>query len=235
VGAGGTLAAMTTPQRRLMVAALFVAPLLLTASELLRLGVDGAYAENEADPVADAASHLAAVAGNLTAWHAAGFLTLGFVVVWGVALIGMAALLGERKPALGAGGVLVAVLATVGSALHLGFYYLPLGEFASSADAELAARAAALDGHDPLAAVALILFLAGALAPVFLAVGLWRASVLPWWGMVAVLAWFGSALFGGEQQPAALLNLLLLVPAAALARRALDRPTHPAPAAPVPA
>ena len=233
--AGGTLAAMTIPQRRLMSAALFVAPVLLTSSELLRLGVDGAYAENEADPVADAASHLAAVAGNLIAWRTAGFLTLGFVVVWGLALIGMAALLGERKPALGAAGVLVAVLATVGAALHLGFYYMPLGEFATSGDTALAARAAALDGHDPLATVALMLFLAGALAPVFFAVGLWRASVLPWWGMLAVLAWFSTALSGAEQQPAALLNLLLLVPAVALARRALDRPTHAAPAASVPA
>jgi hypothetical protein len=224
---------MTSPQRRLLVAALFLSPVLLTASELLRLRVDGAYSENEADPVADAASHLAAVGGNLTAWHAAGFLTLGFVVVWGVALIGMAVLLGERKPKLGAVGVLVAVLATVGSALHLAFYYLPLGELATAPDAQLAARAAALDGHDPLAAVALLLFLAGALAPVFLASGLWRASVLPWWGMAAVLAWFGTALVGAEEQPAALLNLLLLIPAAALGRRAWYNSTHAAPVSPI--
>ena len=63
---------MTSAQRRLLVAALFISPMLLTASELLRLRVDGAYSENETDPVADAASHLAAVADNLTAWHAAG-------------------------------------------------------------------------------------------------------------------------------------------------------------------
>jgi hypothetical protein len=232
---GGTLAAMTSPQRRLLVAALFLGPVLLTASELLRLRVDGAYSENEADPVADAASHLAAVGGNLTAWHAAGFLTLGFVVVWGVALIGMAALLGERKPRLGAVGVVAGVLAIVGSALHVAFYYLPLGDLATAPDAALAARAAALGGHDPLASVALLLFLAGALAPVFLAVGLWRASVLPWWAMAAVLAWFGTALVGAEQQPAALLNLLLLVPAAALSRRVAKDRKHLAPAAPVPA
>jgi len=193
---------MSSAQRRLLVAALFLSPVLLTASELLRLRVDGAYSENEADPVADAASHLGAVGGNLTAWHAAGFLTLGFVVVWGVALIGMAGLLGERRPRLGAVGVVVAVLATVGSALHVAFYYLPLGELATTPDAELAARAAALDGHDPLATVALLLFLAGALAPVFLAIGLWRASVLPWWGMAAVLAWFGPATATAPMGPA---------------------------------
>jgi hypothetical protein len=226
---------MTSAQRRLLVAALFLSPVLLTASELLRLRVDGAYSENEADPVADAASHLAAVSGNLTAWHAAGFLTLGYVVVWGLALIGMAALLAERKPRLGAVGGLVAVLAIVGSALHLGFYYLPLGEFATAPDPELAARAAALDGHDPLATAALLLFLAGALAPVFLTIGLWRAAILPWWAMVAVLAWFGTALFGAEQQSAAVLNLLLVVPAAALTRRVAQDPTHPAPAKPAPA
>ena len=226
---------MTSPQRRLLVAALFLSPLLLTASELLRLRVDGAYVENQADPVADAASHLAAVAGNIAAWRWAGFLTLGFVTVWGVALIGMAVLLGERKPRLGPVGVVVAVLATVGSALHLAFYYLPLGQLATAGDPELAARAAALDGHDPLAAVALLLFLASALAPVVLAVGLWRASILPWWGMVAVLVWFGTALLGSEETPAALLNLLLLVPAAALARRRQYDPTQAAPAAPVPA
>ena len=226
---------MNAAQRRLLVAALFLSPVLLTASELLRLRVDGAYAENEADPVADAASHLAAVAGNLTTWRTAGFLTLGFVVVWGVALIGMAALLAERKPRLGAVGSLVAVLAIVGSALHLGFYYLPLGQFATAPDAELAARAAALDGHDPLATVALLLFLASALAPIFLAIGLWRAGVLPWWAMIAVLAWFGSAMLGAEQQSAALLNLLLLVPAAVLGRRLAQDPTQSAPAIPAPA
>jgi len=167
-------------------------------------------------------SHLAAVAGNLTTWRAAGFLTLGFVVVWGVALIGMAGLLAERKPRLGAVGSLVAVLAIVGSALHLGFYYLPLGQFATAPDAELAT-------------VALLLFLASALAPVFLAIGLWRAGVLPRWAMIAVLAWFGTAMLGTEQRPAALLNLLLLVPAAVLARRLTQDPTHSAPAIPAPA
>ena len=76
-------------------------------------------------------------------------------------------------------------------------------------------------------AYAALLFLAGALAPVFLAIGLWRASVLPWWGMVAVLSWFGTALVGAEEQLAALLNLLLLVPAAALARRVAQRRDPP--------
>ena len=91
----------------------------------------------------------------------------------------LAALVSASWTRLGAVGSLVAVLAIVGSALHLGFYYLPLGQFATAPDAELAARAAALDGHDPLATVALLLFLASALAPIFLAIGLWRAGVLP--------------------------------------------------------
>ena len=40
-----------------------------------------------------------------------------------------------------------------------------------------------------------------------------------------------ATLVGAEEQPAALLNLLLLMPAAALARRLMQEPTHAAQAA----
>jgi hypothetical protein len=217
---------MTLLQRRLAAAALLLAPLLLTASELARLRVDGAYVEDESDPVADAGSHISAVGQSLDLWRTAGLLALGFTVAWGLSLLAGASVISEHRPVLGAVAGVLAVVAVTGSALHLAFYYLPLADLAGSASSSEAARAGALlDGGDAISAVAFLVFLLGLLAaPAVAAFGLWRVRVLPWWAALAMLAWIVGGLVGAEGEPAAFVNLLLLIPAAVLARYLLRRP-----------
>ena len=72
---------------------------------------------------------------------------------------------------------------------------------------------------DWLSAVALLVFLAGALlTPIVLGVGLWRAHALPWWAAAGLVLWLAGVFVGSEATPAALVNLALLLPFAAVAR-----------------
>lgn len=226
---------MTTSHRRLLVAALLASPLLLTVSEAARLTVDTRYVESD-DPVADTAAHVAAVADHLMLWHVAGFTSLAFVITWAGALAAMVLMLAPRAPRAAAAGGVLAVLSVVGAALHTAFYYLPLAELAGADDAGAAARAgAAISGDDPLSVTALLLFLLGGLlAPLVLGLSLWRARVVPWWAAAGVVAWTLVSFLGLESVAAAAANLLLLVPAVAVARRlapAADRVTTQAVAA----
>ena len=63
---------------------LLLSPVLITVEELIRTTADTGYVENEADPVADASSHLQVVADHLTLWHAAAYLNLAFLLAWAI-------------------------------------------------------------------------------------------------------------------------------------------------------
>lgn len=74
-------------------------------------------------------------------------------------------------------------------------------------------------GSDWLSAVGLLMFFGGALlTPIVLGIGLWRAHALPWWAAAGLVVWLAGVFLGSESMPAALVNLALLLPFAAVAR-----------------
>ncbi|HZO66533.1 MAG TPA: hypothetical protein VFB74_16155 [Kribbellaceae bacterium] len=211
---------MNRPNTLILSAGLVLSPVLLTAAEWVRLTVDNAYVEIESDSVADAASHLQAVADRLAWWHAAAYLDLAYIAAWALALLAIAVVVGRTRPVLAALSGLLGLISTLGLAMHWAFYYIPLGSLAQEADRDLAARAASASGDDRLLAIALLMFLLGTLlAVVGAGVGLWRAHALPWWAALGLLIWLGYVVAGMEARPAALLNLALLLPFLAVARR----------------
>ena len=211
---------MNRPNTLILSAGLLLSPVLLTAAEWVRLTVDNAYVEIESDSVADAASHLQAVADRLAWWHAAAYLDLAFIAAWALALLAITVVVGRTRPVLAALSGLLGLISTLGLAMHWAFYYIPLGSLAQEADRDLAARAASAYGDDRLLAIALLMFLLGTLLAVLGAgVGLWRAHALPWWAALGLLVWLGYVVTGTEARPAALLNLALLLPFLAVARR----------------
>jgi hypothetical protein len=208
---------------------LILSPVFITAEELVRLTVDNRYVENESDPVADAASHLQVVADNVTAWHLAAYLDLGYVVTWALALLAITVLVARTRPVLATVSGLLALVSVLGIAFHWAFYYLPLASLAGEDDRQLAARALSTFGDDVLLVVALLMFLLGTLLAVLAAgLGLWRAHALPWWAALGFLVWLGYVVTGSEARMAALLNLSLLLPFLAVARRRAP-PTATAP------
>ena len=211
---------MNRPNTLILSAGLVLSPVLLTAAEWVRLTVDNAYVEIESDSVADAASHLQAVADRLAWWHAAAYLDLAYIAAWALALLAITVVVGRTRPVLAALSGLLGLISTLGLAMHWAFYYIPLGSLAQEADRDLAARAASASGDDRLLAIALLMFLLGTLLAVLGAgVGLWRAHALPWWAALGLLIWLGYVVAGMEARPAALLNLALLLPFLAVARR----------------
>jgi hypothetical protein len=199
---------------------LLLSPVLLTAEELVRLTVDNAYVENETDPIADASSHLAAVADRLAWWHAAAYLDLAYAATWALALLAVAIVVARTRPVHAAVCGLLGLVSVLGIAFHWAFYYLPLASLAQQTDRDLAAHALDASGHDTLLLVALVMFLLGTLAAVLAAgVGLWRAHALPWWGAVGLATWLGYVFLGSEARASALINLALLPPFVAAARR----------------
>jgi hypothetical protein len=211
---------MNRPNTLILSAGLLLSPVLLTAAEWVRLTVDNAYVEIESDSVADAASHLQAVADRLAWWHAAAYLDLAFIAAWALALLAITVVVGRTRPVLAALSGLLGLISTLGLAMHWAFYYIPLASLAQAADRDLAARAASAYGDDRLLAIALLMFLLGTLLAVLGAgVGLWRAHALPWWAALGLVVWLGYVVTGTEARPAALLNLALLLPFLAVARR----------------
>lgn len=199
---------------------LLLAPVVLTAEEWVRLTVDNAYLETDSDSVADAAAHLQAVADRLAWWHAAAYLDLAYVATWALAMVAITVLVARTRPVLAALSGLLGLISTLGLAMHWAFYYIPLASLAQEVDRDLAARAASVSSDDRLQAIALLMFLLGTLLAVLgAAVGLWRAHALPWWAALGLAVWLGYVVAGTETRPAALLNLALLLPFLAVARR----------------
>ncbi len=211
---------------RILAAGLVLSPVLITLEELARLTVDNAYVEDENNSVADTANHLQAVSDRLGLWHLASMLSLGYAVTWCLALLAITIVIGRTRPVLAAVTGLLGLASVIGIAMHLAFYYAPLGALAQEPDRDLAARAGSIMGDDLVLVVGLVLFLLGTLAAVLTAgIGLWRAHALPWWGALGLLAWLAYVVLGSEATAAALMNLALLLPFVAVARqlRATDR------------
>lgn len=199
---------------------LLLSPVLITAGELIRTTADSGYIENEADPIADAASHLQVVADHLTLWHAAAYLNLAYLFAWAMALLAVTIVVARMRPILGAVSGLLGLVSVLGIAFQRAFYYLPLASLAQVDDRDMAAHAASTYGDDVLLAVALLMFLVGTLLTVLTAgFGLWRAHALPWWGAIGLVVWLGYVLAGPEARLAALLNLALLLPFVGVAQR----------------
>lgn len=211
---------------------LVLSPVFLTVGELVRLTIDNQYVENESDDVADSASHLEAVAENLSLWHTAAFLDLGFLMTWAVALLAVTIVVARRRPLIGAVVGLLGLVSAVGIAFHWAFYYLPFASLAHAEDRDLAAHALSAYGDDVLFAVALVMFLLGTLVAVLASgIGLWRAHALPWWGAVGLVGWLAFVFVGSEARVAALANLAILLPFVAVARE-LSPGKRPVPALP---
>jgi hypothetical protein len=199
---------------------LVLSPVLVTVEELIRTTADSGYVENEADPVADAAAHLHAVADHLTLWHASAYLNLAYLFAWAIALLAVTIVVARTRPMLGALSGMLGLVSVLGAAFHWTFYYLPLASLAQVDDRDMAAHAASAFGDDVLLSVALLMYLVGTLLAVLTAgFGLWRARALPWWGAIGLAVWLGYVFTGPEAQLAALLNLALLLPFTGVARR----------------
>lgn len=210
---------------RILAGGLLLSPVLITAEELIRLTVDNAYLENETDPVADASAHLAVVADRLTWWHAAAFFDVAYGATWALALLAVTILVARTNPVAAAVSGLLGLVSVLGVAMHWAFYYLPLASLAHEPDRDLAARALDAVGDGRLLIAALVMFLLGTLTAVLSAgVALWRAHALPWWGAVGLATWLGYVFLGPEARAAALLNLALLLPFVAVARRLTPEP-----------
>jgi hypothetical protein len=210
---------------RILRGGLLLSPVLITTEELARLTVDNAYLENETDPIADATSHLAAVTDRLAWWHVAAYVDLAYAATWALSLLAITILVARTKPVAAAVSGLLGLVSVLGVALHWAFYYLPLASLAHQPDRDLAARALDAAGDDMLLILALVMFLLGTLMAVLTAgVALWRAQALPWWGAVGFATWLGYVFLGPETRAAALLNLALLLPFVAVARRLTPEP-----------
>jgi hypothetical protein len=210
---------------RILTGGLLLSPVFITVEELVRLTVDNNYVENERDPVAEASSHLTAVADRLDWWHAAAYLDLAYAATWALALLASTIVVARARPMLAAVSGLLGLVSVIGIALHWAFYYVPLASLAQEHDRDVAARALDAFGDDVLLVVALVMFLLGTLTAVLATgVGLWRAHVLPWWGAVGLAVWTGYVFLGPEARAAALFNLALLLPFVAVARRLAPEP-----------
>lgn len=205
--------------RPILITCLLAAPALLTASELARLRVESAHVESD-DAVADARSQLDAVAAQLPTWHLAAVLDVIFIAAWAGALLAAVLVIARTRPWAGLATGAVAVLSGLGMAMHNAFYYQALADLAGTPDHDQTARVLAESGSDWLSALGLLLFLGGALlTPIVLGVGLWRARALPWWAAAGLVLWLAAVVVGSEATLAALVNLALLLPFAAVARQ----------------
>jgi hypothetical protein len=199
---------------------LLLSPILLTGEELLRTTAEADYVENDADPVADAASQLQAVADHLPMWHAAAYVDLAYLLTWAIGLLAITIVVARVRPVLGTVTGLCGLASVVGVAFHWAFYYLQIASLAQVDDRGMAAQVVAEDGDGALGAIALLMFLLGTLLAVLTAgIGLWRARALTWYGAIGLAVWVGYVFAGPEARLAALLNLSLLLPFVGAARR----------------
>lgn len=208
---------------RAMAAGLVAAPVLLTASEALRLHISGAYVENDSDPAADVASELASVSSQLGTFQLAASLAAAFAIAWAISLLAMSVALAGRRPRLALVGGLLGALSAVATGMHFSFYWVALEEFATAPNRAEVVRVLAASGGSPLFAFALVSFLlSGFLALLVLGVGLWQSGTLPLWAAGVLVLWLVVGVVGSEVWAASLANLLLVVPFGLVARSLLS-------------
>ena len=204
--------------RGLLTSCLIAAPVLLTVSELARLQVENSRVESD-DNYRDVLTQLDAVTAHIALWRLAAWLDLAFILTWTGALVAAVIVIHRTRPRIAALTGVTAAISVVGLSMHHAFYYQELADLAGIPDHDATARLLDQAGSEPLSVAALLMFLIGALlTPIILGVGMWRSQSLPWWAAAGLLFWMGSVLIGSEATPAALANLALLLPFAALAR-----------------
>jgi hypothetical protein len=170
---------MTPMYRTLLPATLVAAPLLLSASEILRKYI-ALGAVDTGDPLADARTKIMQVAAHSDLWLLHSYLVLLGILAWLGAMIATAAVISARRPILGSVGGILGLASAVGYAAHLGFYTIPLGISAGMADQELDSAAAfevAAEDSSFLAAMVLFFILAMVSSQFVLGIGLWRTRV----------------------------------------------------------
>lgn len=205
---------MTPLARTLFSAALVSAPLLLSASEILRKYV-ALGAVDTGDPLADTRSKIMQVAAHSELWLLHSYLTLLGILAWLGAMIATAAVISARRPMLGLVGGILGFASALGYAAHLGFYTIPLGISAGMADQELdgAVRFEVAAEADPfLAAMVLFFILTMVLSQFVLGFGLWRARVVPWWAAACLPLAATLSLEPGHSPLWGLVPLLPIIP-----------------------
>lgn len=172
-----------TPTNRSLAAALVAAPLLLTASEVVRKYVAWGEVDSE-DPLTDARDKLMHVAAQPDLWLLHSYLTLFGILAWLGAMIATAAAVGARRPVLGLFAGVLGLGSAVGYAAHLGFYTIPIGISAGLSGEQFDAAVtfwAAGDGDPFLESVILFFIAAMVIGQLVIGFGLWRARAVPWW------------------------------------------------------
>ena len=205
---------MTPIYRTVFSATLVAAPLLLSASEILRKYV-ALGAVDTGDPLADARIKIMQVAAHSELWLLHSYLALLGILAWLGAMIATAAVISARRPILGLVGGILGLASAVGYAAHLGFYTIPLGISAGMADQELDAAATfevAAEGDSFLAAMVLFFILTMVLSQFVLGFGLWRARVVPWWAAACLPLAAALNLEPGSNPAWGLVWLLPLIP-----------------------
>jgi hypothetical protein len=205
---------MTPISRTLFSATLVAAPLLLSASEILRKYVALGAVET-GDPFADARSKIMQIAAHSELWLLHSCLALLGILAWLGAVIATAAVISARRPLLGLVAGILGSASAIGYATHLGFYTIPLGISAGMADQQLDAAAAfeVAGEADPFLAAMVLFFILTMVSSHFvLGFGLWRAQVAPWWAAACLPLAAALSLEPGASPLWGLVPLLPLIP-----------------------
>jgi hypothetical protein len=225
---------MTPLNRLLLVSSLLAAPVLLSGSEVVRKYVARGEVES-GDPVVDARDKIAQVAAEPGLWQLHSYLTLFGVLAWLGAMIAVAVAVSPRRPVLGALGGVLGVASGLAYAAHLGFYSVPLGTAAGLTGAELDAAArvwAVGDGGGFSLAIVFVFIATMFFGQLVIALGLWRARVVPWWAAACLPLAVVLALDPGRSPWWGLPMLLVLVPFGFVAHRlGADEPVVTPPSA----
>lgn len=212
---------MHSAHRITAIVALIAAPLLLTAGEFLRLLVEGTPVAHESDSAMYRAQ-IDAVAANPDMWVLHGIAVLIGTTAWALAVVAIVVLIGRSRPILALVGGLLGLASAVAHGAHLGFYTEMLsvlgGMPAEGRDAGVAVWAAT--EADPLGPVLVIFFIATFLVgPLVLALGLWRAQVIPLWAFALFVV--GHLVTAGASELVLGLGQLLWLPAMLITVRRL--------------
>ncbi|HSP59937.1 MAG TPA: hypothetical protein VLO09_02650 [Ornithinimicrobium sp.] len=179
--------------RTLGALSLIAMPVVITAGDLLRLGVES-QTTGDGSTLTSVVSQLEAVEENRVAWeivswsfYAGALLTIPMtLLLWHLAV--------GRAPVWAWVGGVLGACSVVGQVAHLMGYFGSLGALSTLADRDAAAAAHLALGQDLFSLAVFAPYLLGLLlAPAVQAVALRRARVIPLWAALSVGA--GAALF----------------------------------------
>jgi hypothetical protein len=211
---------LTMPIRRLLAGCLLLAPLLMTAAEAARLTIPGAE---------DEATKLGLIAAGRDTWELFAWLTLGLVLAWLGATLGLVEALRGLRPRAAAVGGAVAVAGAVAFAMHQMQYAEINAVLSSSPGYVQAAGEVGVHGTRMEDATVVIELVGIWLGPIILTASLAQAGRLAWWTFACIPTWAVLFALAGSVSPAfAALHLLLVPPFLAVARTLLQPPAQEA-------